>query len=107
MTINKGVITLIHGTKQINIENNLRNCLYSKKMDFWIQPIVGLDGDIKAGEILARWNRGNEYLVTTEKLIEISERSELVHEIGFQSLDFAINVLEKVKAKSPEVSLSI
>jgi len=105
-----GGSTLVSNTDviaQVDIEKNLRSCLTNKKMDFWIQPIVDVDGCIKAGEILARWNRGNEHLVTTEKLIEISERSELVHEIGFQSLDFAIKVLEKVKTKSPEVSLSI
>lgn len=92
--------------EDLKIENMLSYCVASGKIDFWIQPVLNSLGQIVAGEILIRWHFCNVFAVTTEKIIELAEKSDLVDEISYQSLDFAVNVLRYLRIM-PHLTFSI
>jgi diguanylate cyclase (GGDEF)-like protein len=66
-----------------DIESDLRQAIYSKKIDVVFQPQVNLaTGYIVGFEALARWNHSKHGPIATEAFLNIAEDAEIVPQLG-------------------------
>ncbi|MDO6567820.1 EAL domain-containing protein [Alteromonas sp. 1_MG-2023] len=95
-------------TQQVSMVNDLRKAIQNNLLDFYVQGKYDLQGNLKGGEVLCRWNSGLHGAVSPSVFIPMAEENRLDSHIGLQALEAACDYIVMMETQKGEsISLSI
>jgi len=90
---------------RLKMENELRDALKNKELNFNYQPIINLqNGHLIAFEALCRWNHPERGMVSPTEFIPLAEESGLIVPLGNWALREACRSLKILTDKNPNFS---
>jgi diguanylate cyclase (GGDEF)-like protein/PAS domain S-box-containing protein len=97
-------------SKQIEIENDLKNAIEANEITFYYQPIIDLATTKLVGaEALVRWNHPQKGFISPTEFIPVAESSDLIIILSDYLLNIAFKQAHewRLKAFTPYLSVNI
>jgi diguanylate cyclase (GGDEF)-like protein/PAS domain S-box-containing protein len=90
------------------LTSDLQDALRDKKIEFYYQPIVRVaDRLIVKAEVLARWNDEHLGTVSPARFIPLAEESGLIHELGHQLFESALDTALELQQLGRPIQLGL
>ncbi|MGH3622501.1 MAG: putative bifunctional diguanylate cyclase/phosphodiesterase [Sciscionella sp.] len=67
--------------RQVHLEGELRDALYSNGLRLYYQPVVGVDGQVITAEALLRWPHPERGLISPDVFLPIAEQGDLLRDM--------------------------
>lgn len=92
----------------LTLKADLRRALNREELELYYQPKVDLnDFSIIGGECLLRWNHPLDGIVFPGTLLQAAESYNMMNELGYWTLEKAINAIAKMNANGHFVKISV
>lgn len=96
------------GRKDLYIQNHLAVAVQERRIEAWFQPLVEAEsGRCVAVEVLARWHDADMGWVPPDTFIPIAENLGLIHQLGSQVWQAAIEAVAAWRHKGYNLMLSV
>ncbi|MFP5381745.1 MAG: putative bifunctional diguanylate cyclase/phosphodiesterase [Gammaproteobacteria bacterium] len=96
------------GRKDLYIQNHLAVAIQERAIQAWYQPLVEAEsGRCVAVEVLARWNDSTMGWVPPDTFIPIAENLGLIHQLGSQVWQAAIEAVAGWRHRGYDLMLSV
>ncbi len=97
----------VAAARRLALENDLRRAIEREELSLVYQPIVSVDGRVRAIEALARWRHGTLGPVEPSVFIPIAEQTGMMREIGTYFAHEACRALRAWRANLPGLRLAL
>ena len=86
----------------------IKEAINNKEFVLYYQPIIDLNNRVILGaEALMRWNHPREGILSPNKFIKVMEQSGDIRWVGEWGIDAMIKLREEMRAKHPEIPLTL
>lgn len=96
--------------RRVTLEHDLAHALERGQMQVWVQSQYDTDAVASGAELLLRWSHPRDGMVPPSEFIPLSERSELIDQLGDWVIERAIETLastEHLVARLPGLSVNV
>lgn len=92
---------------RFSMEGDLRQALARGQMQVYIQPQVDLDGKVRGGEALLRWQHPDRGMVSPAVFIPVAEESGVILALGDWVLEEACRLLNHPAVQQQSLRISV
>ncbi|MUH72676.1 GGDEF domain-containing phosphodiesterase [Psychrosphaera haliotis] len=91
-----------------SIISQLKNDLNTDRFVVYVHPQIDLKSKkVLGGELLVRWNREGEGIVSAREFIELAEQSGIIYQLNMWTIEKAIQALAILKSNDSPQTLSV